>query len=118
MNVGRVGFDEREGVGQAWRGEGCGGGSDSAALGGGASGLGGSAGQAPSAELPGAGRGGFGFEAPGEAAEQRDCAGGPQADHGLGSRAPCGLRPDVRSGEAGGGSRLFPVGGNAAQVDG
>ena len=42
----------------------------------------------------------FGFEASREAVEQRDCAGGPQAGHGLGSRALCGLRPDVRSGNA------------------
>ena len=86
MNVGGFGIDEREGVGQAWSGEGRCGGSDSAALGGGASGLGGSAGQAPSAELPGMGCGGFVFEVPGEAVEQRDFAGGAEVGYGLGSR--------------------------------
>ena len=89
----------------------------SKAGGGGAAGAGHPSGEAAAGALLRAGMPGAGFEASGQALEQRPGGSGASRGDGPGARALPGLRSDFRPGEAGGGARSPIVGGDAAAVD-
>ena len=74
-------------------------------------------GQAAVAPVSGGWRGGFGFPAPGAAAQQRHGSGHSPGGYGLGGEALCGLWSDLGVREADRGARVSAVGGDLASMD-